>query len=96
MRYFHRTSLAPDAVLAEADDFFGSRLAPSGSAARMRAFSGTIGRITVRVTAEGGHYTLVTVETDQVGESEADKLAKRFLAVVHQRVEPGHEVRGAY
>ena len=29
--------------------------------------------------AEGGHYTLVTVETNQVGESEADKLAKRFL-----------------
>lgn len=96
MRYFHRTSLAAEAVLAEADRFFGARLSPAGNAARQRAYSGSLGRITVQVAAEGGHYTLVTVETDQVGESEADKLAKRFLAVVHQRVEPEHEVRGAY
>lgn len=96
MRYFHRTSLAPDAVLAEADRFFGGRLSPAGSAARLRAYSGSIGKITVRVVPEGGHYTNVTVETDQVGESEADKLGKRFLAVVHQKVEPTHEVRGAY
>ncbi|MBI3081690.1 MAG: hypothetical protein HYY94_02015 [Gemmatimonadetes bacterium] len=96
MRYFHRTALAPDAVLQEADRFFGSRLSPAGAAPRARTFSGTIGRVTIQVTAEGGHYTLVTVETDQVGESEADKLAKRFLAVVHQRLEPEHVVRGAY
>ena len=48
------------------------------------------------MAAEGGHYTLVTVETDQVGESEADRLVKRFLALVHQKVEPSHVVRGAY
>ena len=40
------------------------------------------------VQAEGGHYTLVTVETNQVGESEADKLAKRFLTLVHTMAEP--------
>lgn len=96
MRYFHRTSLAPDAVLSEADRYFGGRLSPSGSAERQRAYSGTVGKISVRVVPEGGHYTQVTVETDQMGESEADKLAKRFLAVVHKRVEPGHDVRGAY
>jgi len=96
MRYFHRTSLGPDAVLAEADRFFGGRLSPAGSAARQRAYSGSIGKITVRVAPEGGHYTNVTVETDQVGESEADKLAKRFLAVAHQKVEAGHVLRGAY
>lgn len=96
MRYFHRTSLSPDAVLAQADQFFGGRLPPAGSAARSRVFSGTVGRITIQVAAEGGHYTLVTVGTDQVGESEADKLAKRFLAVVHQQHEPSHVVRGAY
>jgi hypothetical protein len=45
---------------------------------------------------EGGHYTLITIDTDQVAESEADKLAKRFLAVVHTRAEPDHELRGAY
>ena len=36
------------------------------------------------------------VETDQMGESEADKQAKRFLATVHKKVEPDHELRGAY
>ena len=48
------------------------------------------GRSSVTVQAEGGHYTLVTVETNQVGESEADKLAKRFLTVVHTLADPAH------
>jgi hypothetical protein len=96
MRYFHRTALEPEAVLQEADRFFGGRLALEETGRRSRTFSGTIGRITIQVAAEGGHYTLVTVATDQVGESEADKLAKRFLAVVHRRLEPEHVLRGAY
>lgn len=96
MRYFHRTSVSPDDALAAAERFLGSRLAALESAPRRRVFRGTIGQITVNAEPEGGHYTLVTVATDQVGESEADKLAKRFLAMVHQRAEPRHEVRGAY
>ncbi len=48
------------------------------------------------IQADGGHYTLVTVETNQVGESEADKLAKRFLTVVHTMAEPTHRAIGAY
>lgn len=96
MRYFHRTSLSPDQVLDEADRFLGGRLAPEQAGARRRGYGGTIGRITVTVEPEGGHYTLVTAITDQVGESEADKLAKRFLTMVHKRVEPEHVVRGAY
>ncbi len=96
MRYFHRTSLPPEAVLAEAERFFAVRMSLSASDKRRRDFSGTVGKISVRVGAEGGHYTLVTVETDQVGESEADKMAKRFLAVVHQRVHQDHQLRGAY
>lgn len=83
-------------VLGEADRFFATTMVPAGSDHRRRDFVGRVGRISVRVSAEGGHYTLVTVETDQVGESEADKMAKRFLAVVHQRAHPGHRVRGAY
>lgn len=79
-----------------ADRFFGNRLSPAGSGARSRIYSGTIGRITIQVTAEGGHCTLITAETDQVGESEADKLAKRFLGVVHKQMEPEHVLRGAY
>ncbi|GBD32845.1 MAG: hypothetical protein KatS3mg081_2819 [Gemmatimonadales bacterium] len=96
MRYFHRTSIPPDEVLAEAERFFSRSMSLAASDRRRRDFSGNVGRITVRVGAEGGHYTLVTVETDQVGESEADKMAKRFLAVVHQRAHPEHQLRGAY
>ncbi|HXI21499.1 MAG TPA: hypothetical protein VNH46_10460 [Gemmatimonadales bacterium] len=96
MKYFHRTHLTPDAVMAQANAFFGQRLAPTEEAPRRRRFSGTIGQIGVNAQAEGGHYTLITVETNQPGESEADKLAKRFLTQVHAQAEPGHQVRGAY
>jgi hypothetical protein len=96
MKYFHRTHLTPDEVLAGADQFFGATLAPGGGEPRRRQFTGSIGRIIVSVQAEGGHYTLVTVETNQVAESEADKLAKRFLTMVHTRAEPGHRPIGAY
>jgi hypothetical protein len=96
MKYFHRTHLPPDEVLASATQFFGATLAPMEEEPRRRQFAGSIGRISVSVHAEGGHYTLVTVETNQVGESEADKLAKRFLTLVHTRAEPGHRPIGAY
>jgi hypothetical protein len=96
MKYFHRTHLPPDAVMAQANAFFGPRLAPTEEAPRRRRFSGTVGQIAVNAQAEGGHYTLITVETNQPGESEADKLAKRFLTLVHARAHPSHEVRGAY
>ncbi len=96
MRYFHRTTLGPDAVITEADRYFGERLVPGESQDRYRTFSGSIGTIMVKVEAEGGHYTLVTLRTDQVGESEADKVAKRFLTLLHTRVEPHHVARGAY
>jgi hypothetical protein len=96
MKYFHRTHSSPDDVLARATAFFGARLAPVEEAPRRRRFSGTIGQIGVTVQAEGGHYTLVTVETNQVGESEADKVAKRFLTVVHTLTEPTHRPIGAY
>jgi hypothetical protein len=96
MKYFHRTHLSPDDVLTGASQYFGELLAPAGEERRRRHFAGTIGRITVTAQAEGGHYTLVTVETNQVGESEADKLAKRFLTLVHTRAEPSHRPIGAY
>jgi hypothetical protein len=96
MKYFHRTHIAPDDVLARATAFFGARLSPVEEQPRRRRFTGTIGQVAVSVQAEGGHYTLVTVETNQVGESEADKLAKRFLTVVHTIAEPGHRPIGAY
>ncbi len=96
MKYFHRTSLSPEDVLTLAKAFFGSRLAPAEESPRRRAYTGGLGKVTIAARAEGGHYTFVDVGTDQVGESELDKLAKRFLAEVHKQVEPTHELRGAY
>jgi hypothetical protein len=96
VKYFHRTHLSPDEILEQATRFFGGFLAPAGEEHRRRHFAGSIGRISVTAQAEGGHYTLATVETNQVGESEADKLAKRFLTLVHTKAEPGHRPIGAY
>ncbi|HEU5261250.1 MAG TPA: hypothetical protein VFU41_07475 [Gemmatimonadales bacterium] len=96
MRYFHRTTASPKQVLEAAKAFFGSRMAPAEESPRRRAYTGALGKITIAARAEGGHYTYVEVSTDQVGESELDKLAKRFLAEVHKQVEPAHELRGAY
>ncbi len=96
MKYFHRTSVPPEAVIQQAARFFGARLSTTEEGARRRRFAGAIGQLTVTVEAEGGHYTLVTAETNQPGESEIDRLAKRFLAVVHTLAEPDHALRGAY
>ena len=96
MKYFHRTQLAPSTILVRATEFFGARLGPLEESARRRRFAGTIGQIAVTAVPEGGHYTLVTVETNQVGESEADRLAKRFLTLVHGVAEPTHRPIGAY
>lgn len=96
MKYFHRTHLAPEKVLEGSERFFGTTLTAVQQQSRRREFAGSIGRISVTVQAEGGHYTLVSVETDQVGESQADKMAKRFLTMVHTMAEPAHRPIGAY
>lgn len=96
MKYFHRTHRAPTEVLAQAASWFGERLAPTEESAGRRRFAGAIGHVSITAAPEGGHYTLVTVETDQPGESEIDRLAKRFLTLVHAAADPGHVVRGAY
>jgi hypothetical protein len=96
VKYFHRTPVGPDAVIEHATSFFSGHLAPVEEAARRRRFAGAIGQLSVTAQAEGGHYTLVTVESNQPGESELDKLAKRFLSVVHTLADPAHQLRGAY
>ena len=96
MKYFHRTSVPPDAVIGHAGPSFGASLVPVEEGARRRRYAGAIGQLVLSVQPEGGHYTLVTVETNQPGESELDRLAKRFLAEVHTLAEPGHRLRGAY
>ncbi|HXV85798.1 MAG TPA: hypothetical protein VD793_03815 [Gemmatimonadales bacterium] len=96
MRYFHRTALSQPDVLRAADEYFGGRFSPGPTGDRFRTYTGAVGKITIRVASEAGHYTLITVDTDQVGESEADKVAKRFLSTVHHKAEPTHQLRGAY
>ena len=96
MKYFHRTQLSPADAVARAARFFGGHLAPTEELPRRRSFAGPIGAVTVSVQAEGGHYTLVIVRTDQPGESEIDRLAKRCLTLLHTAAEPGHRPIGAY
>ena len=96
MKYFHRTHTSPQEMLGLAAEFFGSRLTPVQEEPHRRRFAGPIGKISVTVQPEGGHYTLVTVETDQVGESEADKLGKRFLTLAHAATHPSYRPIGAY
>lgn len=96
MRYYHRTSTAPDEVVAEVARYFSERMTPVIEEPRRRQFSSPIGIVTVTVEVEGGHYTLVTVDSDQVTESELDKFSKRFLSRLHMLADPDHALRGAY
>ena len=96
MKYFHRTHASPDTMLDLAAEFFGRRLGPAQEEPRRRQFASPLGRLTVTVRAEGGHYTLVTVETNQPGESELDKLGRRFLTLLHTAADPTHRPIGAY
>ena len=97
MRHFFRTHLAPDQVMAEADAFFPTiGLTTSGKAARERVFAGPLGSATIRVRAEGGHYTFVQAETDQMGESRLDRNVKKFFVRVHRLADPNHRLAAAY
>lgn len=97
MRLFHRTTLAPDAVLATADTFFAA-LGLSRTAAdnRNRSFAGALGTMAISVRMEGGHYTLIDVYTDQIGESRLDKNVKKFFVAVHRAADPKHQVEAGY
>lgn len=96
MKYFHRTSISPDEAMAHAARYFKTRMNPTEEGTRRRRYASALGQLAVTVQAEGGHYTLITVETNQPGESELDKVAKRFLSEVHASADAHHVVRGAY
>ena len=81
MRLFHRTSIGPAAAqLLEA---------------RGRTFTGQLGTMTLRVSMEGGHYTRIEVETDQMGESRLDKNVKKFFVDVHRAADPSHRIEAS-
>lgn len=97
MQYFYRAHKSPETILDFAATFFSDRGFAHGTRSNEHAlFSDRRGQITVHVEVEGGHYTRVTVSTPAVGESELDKVAKRFLAELHSLEDSVHKVRGAY
>lgn len=97
MRHFYRSQLPPHEVLTRADAFFPQiGLAPLATAARARTFSGPLGVMKLSAKAEGGHYTFVEVQTDQMGESRLDRNVKRFFVTLHQKEDPRHLLEAAY
>jgi hypothetical protein len=103
MRHFYRSHLTPAEVVAAADTFFAALgLTTTPSDPRTRVYQGTVGtpavtaRMRLRVRPEGGHYTFVEIETDQIGESRLDRNVKRFFVELHRREEPGHAMAAAY
>ena len=103
MRHFFRTHLAPADVIHSADAFFsGLGLATVQSAARRRVYQGIVGEpettttMALHAKPEGGHYTFVEVETDQMGESRLDRNVKRFFVELRRQAEPRHRLEAAY
>jgi hypothetical protein len=97
MRHFYRSHLPPHEVLDRADEFFPNiGQTALSTAARARTFSGTLGVMKLTVKAEGGHYTFVEVQTDQMGESRLDRNGKRFFVTLHRVEEPRHTLEAAY
>lgn|SRR5574340_535722 len=97
MKHYHRTQLTPDDVLALADRFFPS-IAPARveTGKRMRTFAGDLGRVTLLVWKEGGHYTFVEASTDQVGESRLDRNVKRYLVALRRAERPGYPLQSSF
>ena len=97
MRHFFRTQLPPVDVLSIADRFFpGLPLERTAHTARSRTFTGPLGTLHVSAKKEGGHYTFVEINTDQMGESRLDRNAKKFFVELHRTSDPSHKIEAAY
>lgn len=103
MRHFYRSHLTPAEVIDAADTFFASLgLKVIATASRTRTFQGVVGtpevqaRVRVSVRPEGGHYTFVEIETDQMGESRLDRNAKKFFVQLRRQDDPRHSIEAAY
>jgi len=96
MQYFYRAHTTPEQVMTFARGFFGGRGFNASGAGDVQTFTDPRGAVKLSVEIEGGHYVRVTAGTTDVGESEIDRVAKRFLSELHASEEPGHAVRGAY
>lgn len=97
MRHFYRSHLPPATVLAAVDQYFpGIGLAQLSTAPRSRTFSGALGVVKITVRPEGGHYTFIDAETDQMGESRMDRNVKRFFVELHRTEDPSHTLEASY
>jgi hypothetical protein len=97
MRHFSRTHLSPADVLARADEYFPAiELTQNTTAPRTRTYSGPLGALKLSAKPEGGHYTFVQVETDQMGESRLDRNVKRFFVGLHRTEDPTHAMSANY
>ncbi len=103
MRHFYRTSVVPDAALAEADAFFPTiGMRQTASAARARTYEGIVGTpeevvtLKLSVRMEGGHYTFVEAHTTATGESRLDRNVKRYFVRLHRQADPRHALAAAY
>ncbi len=103
MKHFHRTSVHPDTVLAEADVFFPAiGLTLAHTTDRSRTYKGVVGApevaatLVLSVKMEGGHYTFVEGATDQMGESRLDRNVKKFFVHLHRKADVRHEMTAAF
>jgi hypothetical protein len=97
MRHFYRSHMPLADVLASADEFFpGIGLVQNTTAPKTRTYSGSLGALKLAVRAEGGHYTFVEVNTDQMGESRLDRNVKKFFVGLHRSEDPAHVLTSNY
>jgi hypothetical protein len=103
MRHFYRTHLTPADAVRAADAFFAKLgLTTTVSGDRTRTYRGVVGMPDVEATvhltvrSEGGHYTFVEAETDQMGESRVDRNVKRFFVELHRLADHAHGLEAAY
>jgi len=103
VNHFHRTTVVPDAALAEADAFFPTiGMKQAAATARTRRFEGTVGEpgepatLELSVKMEGGHYTFVEARTSAQGESRLDRGVKTYFTRLHKMADPRYALSASY
>ena len=80
-----------------AEQFFPALgLSQTATAVRARSYQGALGALRLSVRSEGGHYTLIEADTDQMGESRLDRNVKKFFVQCHRKDDPTHALEASY
>jgi hypothetical protein len=97
MKHFYRSHMMPADVLILSDRFFPELgLTQTVTGFRSRSYHGALGALKLSVESEGGHYTLIEADTDQMGESRLDRNVKKFFVHCHKKDDPSHTLEAAY